>query len=413
MNFPRRWAIVVVAGWLASLACAQSTPAEPASPQPPASPPAVAPADPAVIDVNALLEPIRSRYRLPALGGAIVTTKGLAHVGAVGVRKAGGEERVTTDDLWHIGSCTKAMTATMIATLVQDGTLSWGVTLAEAFPDVEMHEEWRGVTLTQLLTHRAGFAHGPNAPGLWVRLRRHTGTPVEQRRLMLVETLKLAPEFEPGTKMQYSNTGFGVAGVIAETETKTPWEDLMRGRLFHPLGMTSAGFGAPGTPGAVDQPWGHTAIGTPIEPGPNADNPAAIGPGGTVRLSLRDWAQFVALHLREAAPGEPAVVTAESLALLHTPPHDGFGDYAFGWSVGTRGWAKGDAPGDTGRTLSHNGTNTLWYAVTWLAPERGFAVLVATNQGGDAGAKATDDAAAAMIRAYRSIGAPPKPEAPR
>lgn len=354
-------------------------------------------------DLAALLEPIRAEHHLPALGGAIVLEDGSARIAVVGVRKAGGDEPVTPDDLWHIGSCTKAMTATMIAGLIQDGTLRWDLTLADAFPETAMHESWRSVTLAQLLTHRAGFPHSPNRGGLWARLRGFEGTPVEQRRLMLTEVLKDAPEFEPGTKMQYSNTGYGVAGAIAESVTGTPWEDLMRSRLFDPLGMASAGFGAPGTPGEVDQPWGHMVNGTPIPPGPGADNPAAIGPGGTVRVSLADWAKFIALHLRAGA-GEPALLRPESFAALHTPPADGLGDYAMGWGVTTRPWARGQAPGDTGRVLTHNGSNTLWFAVAWLAPERGFAVVAVTNQGGDAAAKATDRVCAALIRAHRAGG---------
>ena len=47
--------------------------------------------------------------------------------------------------------------------------------------------------------------------------------------------------------------------------------------------------------------------------------------------------------------------------------------------------------------LTHNGSNTMWFCVTWLAPEKGFAVLVTTNVGGDEAGKATDEAAAALI----------------
>lgn len=363
--------------------------------------PAVAQAERGDAGLAAIIEPIRTEHHLPALAGAIVGKDGSARIAAVGFRKAGDDTPVTIDDLWHIGSCTKAMTATMIAGLVEDGTLRWDLTLASAFPGIAMHESWRGVTLAQLLTHRAGFLHSPTRGGLWNRLRTFSGTPVEQRRLMLIEVLRDAPEFEPGAKMQYSNTGYGVAGALAESVTGTAWEELMRSRLFEPLGMASAGFGAPGTPGVVDQPWGHMANGAPVPPGPGADNPAAIGPGGTVRLSLSDWAKFIALHLRAGA-GEPAILTPALFAELHTPPDDGLGDYAMGWGVATRPWARGDAPRDTGRVLTHNGTNTLWFAVAWLAPERGFAVLAVANQGGDEAARATDRVCAALIRAHAS-----------
>ena len=67
--------------------------------------------------------------------------------------------------------------------------------------------------------------------------------------------------------------------------------------------------------------------------------------------------------------------------------------HAGGWIVAPRPWAGGAA-------LTHTGTNTYWFSVAWLAPERGFAVLVACNTGADGAAKACDDAASALIQAY-------------
>lgn len=180
----------------------------------------------------------------------------------------------------------------------------------------------------------------------------------------------------------------------------------MRREVFAPLGITSAGFGAPGRPGkAAAQPRGHGADGKPVEPGPTADNPQAIAPAGTVHMTLEDWGRFITAHLRGArgeavtAADGKAFLGAASWTRLHTPPADG---YALGWSVGTRpGWARGPNPGDAGRILTHNGSNTMWFCVTWLAPEQGYAVLVATNSGGATAEKATDDAAAALIGLMR------------
>jgi hypothetical protein len=60
---------------------------------------------------NTILESIRQKHKLPALAGVIVTSKGVAAIGAVGVRKAGTKVPVTIDDRFHLGSDTKAMTA--------------------------------------------------------------------------------------------------------------------------------------------------------------------------------------------------------------------------------------------------------------------------------------------------------------
>ena len=65
-----------------------------------------------------------------------------------------------------------------------------------------------------------------------------------------------------------------------------------------------------------------------------------------------------------------------------------------GWIVAEQPWADGAA-------LTHAGSNTMWYCVAWLAPKKNFAVLVATNQGGDAAAQACDDVAIALITQRR------------
>jgi CubicO group peptidase (beta-lactamase class C family) len=170
----------------------------------------------------------------------------------------------------------------------------------------------------------------------------------------------------------------------------------MQQRLFDPLGMASCEFGAMGTPGKVDQPWQHKLLLTwhrPIEPGPRADNPPAIGPAGTVHCSVVDWGKFVTAHLR-GEQGQPGILKPEMFKHLHTPPFGG--DYGYGWMTVERPWAGG-------RALTHTGSNTQNYALVWMAPAKDFAVLVMTNQGGDEMFEAGDAVAAALI-AHDSAG---------
>ena len=110
-------------------------------------------------DLNDLLEPIRQKYELPALAGGIVHAGELIGLGAVGVRRVGSPERVTVQDRWRLFSCGKAMTATLIALLVEEGVLSWQTTIGEVFPDLlgTIDAAWQAVTVEQLLAHRTGL----------------------------------------------------------------------------------------------------------------------------------------------------------------------------------------------------------------------------------------------------------------
>lgn len=101
---------------------------------------------------------------------------------------------------------------------------------------------------------------------------------------------------------------------------------------------------------------------------------------------MADWAKFVTLHL-QGAQGKGKLLKAESFARLHTPA-DGFG-YAGGWLVGKDG------------TLSHDGSNTVWYARVRIRPGQNTAVLAATNLGGDEGRKTVDEIEKVLDQYYR------------
>ena len=346
--------------------------------------------------IDRLLELIRKTHDLPALAAAVVQGGRTVAIGAVGVRKYGETVKVTTADQFHIGSCTKSMTATLIGMVVEQGALSWNTTIAKAFPELasSMQPQYRDVTLEQLLSHRGGFPHETAPPGkTLLDLHKLPGSRREQRRAYLEMALRISPEAKPGQKYIYSNMGYTVAGAMVEKVMNATWEDLMTRMLFKPLGMTSAGFGAMGTPGKIDQSWQHTLNGTnhhAVAPDPRSDNPPVIGPAGTVHCSIGDWAKYVAAHL-QGGTNQGGLLKPETCKKLHTPPFGG--DYALGWGVAERKWGGG-------RVLTHNGSNNQNFAVVWMAPLRDFAVVVATNQGGDEAAKACDETAGALIKEF-------------
>lgn len=341
------------------------------------------------------LEKIRAKHHLPALAAAAVSGVKILESGAVGVRKVGGAEPVTIEDRWHIGSCTKSMTATLAAMFVERGEIAWTRTVGEAFPDLQdsMEPGWAGVTMEQLLTHRAGApAEAPE--NLWRNAWAQQGTPPEQRAQFVRGLLLRRPEAPPGTKFIYSNQGYAIAGVMLERVSGQPWEKLMETMVFPACVMPNAGFGAPATPGKTDHPWGHRREGgmlVPVPPGRGADNPPAIGPAGTVHCTIEELARYAAWHARGERTGTVSL-KKESFVKLHTPAAGG--DYAMGWGVAPRSWADGNA-------LSHNGSNTMFFAVMWIAPAKDAAFVAATNCPGDAAAKACDEAVSVLIGRWR------------
>ena len=364
--------------------------------------------------------------------------------GVAGVRKRGTAERITLDDRFHLGSCTKAMTATLVAMLVEEGKLNWTTTLGEVFADTvkPMHPAWEKVTLRQVLAHRSGLRLDPDglarvfnllflAPYASLRslpqsMRSPEETLPQQRREIARQALSRPPGIPAGTKYWYSNVGYTLAGAVLEHLTGRPWEDLMRERLFQPLGISTGGFGPPGAAGKTDQPWGHSSVfGKPLDPGsPAAELPLFYSPAGLVHITITDWAKFIGLHLR-GDPANPhrqaALLKLDTFAELHavapaTTYSKGWvmrgvtflatGDaapavtYRAGWFISTASWAKGTRPGDTGRRLWHGGSNGRWNCGVFIAPEIDFAVLVACNRGLDIAVWKTRQAAKALIRTF-------------
>ncbi len=344
------------------------------------------------------LEAIRRKHDLPALGGAIVTAMGLDGVWVTGTRTAGGREAVTADDLWHLGSCTKSMTATVIALLVERGDLAWERTLPELLPELApaMDRAFADVTLVDLLAHRAGVRTMTGPDDILERCSGLAVEPREQRRELARAVLSAPPSFPPRQDCHYSNAGFVIAGAIVERATGKPWEESIQELLFRPLGIMTAGFGAPGAPDQVDQPRGHDNDGKPVRPGPDGDNAPIIGPAGTVHMSLADWARYLQLHLRgvtEDVMVGAITLRAATIARLHTPWPAQDTRYGYGWALPQRDWAGGDHT-----VLTHAGSNTMWYSVCWLDPATGFGVLVTTNAAGEKATRGTDEAAARLLQ---------------
>jgi CubicO group peptidase (beta-lactamase class C family) len=340
---------------------------------------------PATNDPAQAIEAIRKKYNLPALAVVVVKDGVICDRVAVGVRKNGDPTPITTNDIFHLGSCTKSMTATLAGMLIDEGKLRWDTTIAEVFPELKgtMDPQYENATVEQLLTQRGGVPSDP--PGAaWKEAWKQEGTPTEQRRQFIEAVLSRPPAAAPGSKMIYSNQGYAIVGAMLEKITGTPWETLITDRLFKPLHMDTAGFGPPGTIGKVDEPWGHAHklfMNIPLQ----VDNPPAIGPAGTVHCSLDDFARYAIFQMED----QPALLKPETLARLHTPAAGD--EYACGWIVTKRGWAGGNA-------LWHNGSNTTFYFAVWLAPNKKFAVITATNTGADNAFDACDDADVYMIQ---------------
>ncbi len=321
---------------------------------------------------QAWLEAAIEQTGAPAMGLVLFDRKGVEALAVAGERAQGSSVAVTTDDPWHLGSNTKAMTALLVAILADRGTLDFDDRIADVLGDAieDIDPGWQAVDYGELLTHCSGL---PANAGRWTSLRLMGDESRDDRADRLVyagSLLAKPPATTPGEAFQYSNAGYVVAGAMLEAQTGKDWKTLMHERIFTPLGLDSAGFGPPGEKGKMDAPRGHSTglLGglSAAEPGVAADNPPALNPAGRVHMNLRDYASFLIEYLRGLA-GDGELLDQAGYRQLVEP---GCGDgYARGWGVADDG------------TLQHSGSNTMWFAQARLWPQTGCGMVVVSNNG--------------------------------
>ena len=311
--------------------------------------------------IREVISEIVNDGKAPGMIAAIISSEGVIGIGSAGERKAGYGISFTTNDVVHLGSCGKAMTATMLATLVEEGKLSWDTKLIEAIPELKntIHRDYHKITLWQLLTHRAGIPKNPTDEGAF------SSKEIRARRLAILEDNFKSPATYEIDKFHYSNFGYVIAACMAEQITGLSWEVLMKQRLFDPLGMSTAGFGNPNKNKSTDQPWGHHKYLWKWWPS-EAYYDEAIGPAGRIHCNIADWAKFISLWLTSENP----ILERKYLDKLIEPVGGHF--YAGGWGVAEYDWAKGI-------TFNHSGSNEIWYASVLVTPKLDRAFVVATN----------------------------------
>lgn len=341
------------------------------------------------VDLAGDLETVRNKYGLPALAAAVVKAGAITAAGATGVRALGRSEKVTTNDRFHLGSDTKAMTATLAGMMVEAGKLAWTTTVGEALGSVQpdINSALAAVTLDQLLSHSSGIpTDTAEILDIYFSADALKYNIAETRLRAFAKWKSNAPATKPGAEFHYSNLGYMIAGIMIEHAAGVTWEELIVERIFDPLGLANAGLGPQATRGRLDAPVGHDVDGDKITPmlwGPAADVPPMLGPAGNAHMSVLDFAAWAGWNAG-GAKRAPALVKPETLAHIHAPkvrtgkiPHPrpgtpSEGDYCLGWGLVKFDWTE--AP-----VLTHNGSNGFNLAKVLVDPGRDLAVAVTTN----------------------------------
>lgn len=315
---------------------------------------------------------------LPGLAMAVVDKGQVVYRHAEGARGDGGH--IDEDTLFKIASNSKAMTAALLARLVQQGKLHWDDPVLRHLPDFRMHDAWVGqqMQVRDLLIHNSGLGLGAGDLMLWPEPNAFTRADI----IAGLAHLKPVSSFRSG--YAYDNLMYVVAGEVAAVAGGKPYDQLMREQVFEPLGMTRCQVGA----------WSVKRVGNVAQPHArrggrnevvNAD--AAISPdlpsmaAGGIRCSLRDMTRWMQVLLDPAlVPDWLDSTQRRTLWTLHMPMPLGerqrrwdnahFYGYGYGWRVS-------DMDGQW--KVAHTGTLSGMYSSLALLPDRKVGVVILIN----------------------------------
>jgi len=255
------------------------------------------PFSPATAQIRQTADPLRdldaytakavADWKVPGLAIAVVKDGRIVFARGYGVRELGKPAPVDTQTLFAIGSTTKAMTATSLGMLVDEGRLKWDDRVTKILPSFQLADPYvtREITVRDLLTHRAGLG---NADVLWYRA---DNSPEEViRRIRFAD-----PAYSFRSSFIYQNIMYAVAGQVISSVSGMPWSQFVRSRLWGPIGMTNA---VPSLDSARRRPnvaSPHFRFGDTVRVIRNA-SVDAVASAGAVWASIGDmarWMRFV------------------------------------------------------------------------------------------------------------------------
>jgi CubicO group peptidase (beta-lactamase class C family) len=265
----------------------------------------------------------------------------------------------TADMRYGIGSISKQFTAAAILLLQEQGKLSIDDPVGKYVSGLARGND---VTIRQILSHTSGYQD--YWPQDYVMVGMLKPTTAGQ---ILDVWARRALDFEPGSKWQYSNTNYVIAGMIVDKVAGEPLWQLLGRRVFTPLGMTSVtNIDERALPATDASPYFRYALG-PLRPAPK-EGPGWLFAAGEIAATASDVAKWDISIMKQTVLKPASYRELEGAVRLTNgvSTQYGLGMYA----QMTSGH----------RQLEHSGEVSGFTAENIVLPDDGAAVVVLTNQ---------------------------------
>lgn len=326
----------------------------------------------AVIDsqlqsLSSELEALRETHHIPGMGLAIVKDGQVIYSQGFGHARLESNTPVTEETNFMIGSSTKSFSSTLVAMLVDGGTLDWATPVSDLLPQLELKvrsdEESDAAKIEDLLSHRSGF---PRMSMLWV-------TPDIGLENILEKASVAKPTRPLGKAFQYNNVLYAAGAVAAANSVESDWRTLIQQRIFDPLEMKNS---------YVDSAVAETenlAFGykwsaedekfEKLDVFHSVDN---VAPSGAINSNLVDMTKWIRFLLAKGKAEGSQLVSESALEETWSPrisisPQMSYG---LGWFI--ENW--------NGKKVVHHGGNIYGYACqVALIPEENIGLVYLAN----------------------------------
>jgi CubicO group peptidase (beta-lactamase class C family) len=335
-------------------------------------------------------------------GLALVRQGGVEWEGGVGYADRDRQTPITASTNFRVGSISKTFVAIGLVQLSEDGLLDLDAPVRDVLPDLAIDNPWEDthpVRVIHLLQHTAGF-DDMHFNEMYV--------PSGEAERSLADVLHLNPNsrrvrWQPGTRMAYSNPGYGVAGLILETIAGMPYEEYIEREIFTPLAMTSSSFRL--TPADESRlARGYTGVQGP----PVGYRQIYLRPAGNMHSSPHDMARFVQMLLGWGELGSAFVVDPEYLGNMEQPRTTVASEAGLRNGYGSGIFTRVDLPF---KVLGHDGGIDGFISSYAYSPSRDVGYVVLLNSTGPRAGEAMRRLSRMAIGYLkRDVAAPPRPD---
>ncbi|WP_301583496.1 serine hydrolase [Halomonas alkaliantarctica] len=328
--------------------------------------------DKAVASLDERVQEMLERTGVPGVAVAVVHGEEILLIRGWGLRAEGAEAQVDADTVFLLASLSKSVGATVVATQVTDGIVSWDDPVRNHLPWFDLGDPWvsNHVTIGDLYAHRSGLPD-------------HAGDDLEDvgyDRRAVLERLAQLPMGRFRADYAYTNFGLTAAAEAVAAATGKDWSTLSEEALYGPLGMEVTSSRHSDYMARDNRAASHVPDANGFRVA-DLRQPDAQSPAGGVSSSARDMAKWMKLVLSsgrfegEQLIAPEALVPALSPHVISGHPSDAAdraGTYGYGFGVGVR---------PTGRiVLSHSGAFAFGAATAYsMLPDLGLGIIVLTN----------------------------------